>query len=113
MAEKKTKKTAVSTEVKTAGESINGSTYLKRPRLTEKAGISAEKMNVYTFEVRQDATKTGVKKAITEMYKVNPVKVNIVNLPAKKVFARGRRGVKSGLKKALVYLKAGDKIEFV
>ena len=109
----KTKKTAVSTEVKTAGESINGALYLKRPRLTEKSGLQAEKNNVYTFEVRANATKTGIKKAITEMYKVIPTKVNITKLPAKSIFARGRKGVQSGVKKAVVYLKEGDKIEFI
>jgi ribosomal protein L23 len=39
--------------------------------------------------------------------------VNIINLPATRVFVRGKNGVKSGVRKALVTLKEGDKIEIV
>ncbi len=86
---------------------------LKKPRITEKAGIKAESNNVYTFEVTKEATKKGVMLAIKEVYKVTPVKVNIVNLPAKQVMSRGKRGTKPAVKKALVTLKKGDKIAFI
>ncbi len=86
---------------------------IKKPRITEKAGIQAETMGVYTFEVTPKANKKNVAKAIKEIYKVTPVKVNIVNLPMKKVFSRGKKGQTSGVKKAVVFLKKGDKIEFV
>ncbi len=83
---------------------------ISRPRVTEKAGLLSE-MNVYTFEVAKTATKGKVKTAIAEMYKVTPVRVNIINLPRRKVFIRGRFGSQGGVKKALVFLKKGDKIE--
>lgn len=83
---------------------------IMRPRITEKAGIAGE-ASVYTFEVEKTATKGKVKHAVKELYKVEPVKVNIVNLPAKKVFIRGKFGSQAAVKKALVYLKKGDKIE--
>lgn len=83
---------------------------LIRPRITEKANMAAL-TNVHTFEVAPSATKLQVAKAMEVFYKVIPVKVNIVRNPSKKVFARGKRGVKSGVKKAVVYLKEGDKIE--
>ncbi len=86
---------------------------IKKPRITEKSGIQAESMNVYTFEVTTKANKKNIAKAVKELYKVTPVKVNIINLPAKIVFARGKTGRKSGVKKAIVYLKKGEKIEFV
>jgi large subunit ribosomal protein L23 len=86
---------------------------IKRPRITEKSGIQAETMGVYTFEVTAEANKKNIAKAIKEIYKVTPVKVNITHLPAKKVFARGKTGRQSGVKKAVVYLKKGEKIEFV
>lgn len=89
---------------------------IKNPRITEKSGIQAEGAegaSVYTFEVTAEANKKNITKAIKELYKVTPVKVNITNLPAKKVFSRGKIGRKSGVKKAIVYLKKGDKIEFV
>jgi len=96
-----------------------GSTYdiarvLRRPRITEKATIQAEK-RVYVFEVAPDATKKSIAEAVKRFYKVTPVKVNVAKIPAKKFFSRARRqkGVKTGGKKAYVYLKEGDKIEIV
>jgi large subunit ribosomal protein L23 len=86
---------------------------IKKPRITEKSGIQAEALGVYTFEVTDSANKKNIAKAVKELYKVTPVKINITNLPAKKVFSRGKVGRKSGVKKAVVYLKKGDKIEFV
>jgi len=85
---------------------------IKKPRVTEKASFSAEQ-NVYTFDVAQSTNKTEIKKAIFELYKVKPVKVNILTVPVKKISVRGKEGKKGGGKKALVYLKKGDKIEFI
>ena len=83
-----------------------------RPRVTEKATAAAE-IGVYVFEVSKDATKTKIAKAVSVMYKVTPEKVRVVSLPAKSVFDRGKWGEKSGVKKAYVYLKKGDKIEII
>mgnify|MGYP003419658161 CR=1 FL=1 len=85
-------------------------TTILRPRITEKAGIMSETQNVYTFEVEKNSTKDTIAKEIKTLYKVTPTKVRIINLPARKVFVRGNRGVQSAVKKALVYLKKGDKI---
>ncbi len=85
---------------------------IKKPRVTEKATFSAEK-GAYIFEIVQDANKASVAKAIEHMYKVVPVKVNIVRTPAKRVFVRGKVGSKQAIKKAIVYLKKGDKIDIV
>jgi large subunit ribosomal protein L23 len=83
---------------------------LIRPRITEKATLKSES-SVYTFEISPRASKSDVQKAFVEKYKLNPVKVSTVTIPAKNVFVRGKRGIKSGYKKAYVYLKKGDKIE--
>ena len=85
---------------------------IKNPRITEKATFSAEQ-NVYTFDITDKANKTEIKKAVFAIYKVKPVKVNILNVEAKKTFARGIRGTRAGGRKAYVYLKKEDKIEFV
>jgi len=85
---------------------------IKKPRITEKASYRAEQ-NVYTFDVEQSANKTEIKKAIFKLYKVKPVKVNILAVPDRRVSIRGKAGLKSGGKKALVYLKKEDKIEFI
>jgi large subunit ribosomal protein L23 len=66
---------------------------------------------VYGFRVRPDATKPMIKRAIEELYRVKVKKIGIVKMPSKKIFSRGRWGKKPGYKKALVYLKKGEKIE--
>ena len=86
---------------------------LLRPRITEKAALAADKSNVYIFEVARNATKKSISVSVRDVYKVNPVKVRVANIPPKQVFIRGKKGVKSGGKKAYVYLKAGDKIELM
>ncbi len=85
---------------------------IKKPRITEKASFAAEQ-NVYTFLVEDSANKSEIKKAVFELYKVKPVKVNIILIADKRVSYRGKRGLKGRGKKALVYLKEGDKIEFI
>ena len=83
-----------------------------RPRVTEKSGLLSQ-IGIYTFQVRTDATKQSVAKAISALYKVTPVKVAVLNMPAKKVFVRGKRGVVAGMRKAVVTVRKGDKIDFV
>jgi large subunit ribosomal protein L23 len=85
---------------------------LIRPLITEKAAILAEK-NTYVFEVARRTNKIEIAKAIEALYAVKPIRVNIVNLPDTRVFVRGKKGVKSGVRKALVTLKKGDKIEIL
>ncbi len=83
-----------------------------RPRLTEKASAGAKAPRpVYTFEVTALANKATVRQAIKKLYQVDSVRVNIVNLPAKQKLIRGKMGQVSATRKALVYLKPGDKIE--
>jgi large subunit ribosomal protein L23 len=84
------------------------------PRITEKAVSMGEK-NVYTFNVRRDATKFSVRDAIKALYGLTPVKVNIVNKkPAHRLSGSKNRMVKvAGEKKAYVYLKKGDNINLV
>ncbi len=93
---------------------MQASEILLRPRLTEKSVLMMEK-NVYVFEVSSRANKVMVKNAIKSVYDVNPVKVAIVNAkPKKKRSVRtGKIGVKSGHKKAYVYLKDGDSISIM
>lgn len=85
---------------------------LLRMRITEKAALAAEK-NGYTFLVADNATKPEIKAAVKEIYKVTPTRVNIIAGVKKNIIRRGRKGVKSANKKAIVYLKKGDKIEFI
>lgn len=85
---------------------------IKNPRVTEKGSYAAEQ-NVYTFDVSAQANKTEIKKMIFTLYKVKPIKINILRVPKKNIMYRGQSGTRGGGKKALVFLKKGDKIEFV
>lgn len=88
---------------------------LTRPRVTEKATYLAsnDAGGVYTFEVSGRANKVLVADAVKKLFKVTPLKVNIINTKAKTVFRRGKVGTVGGIKKAMVYLKKGDKIDLV
>ena len=83
-----------------------------RPRITEKATTASEN-GTYLFDVELTATKHTVAKAVEALYKVSPVKVNIVRTPAQATYRRGKKGSSSITKKAYVFLRKGEKIEFV
>jgi large subunit ribosomal protein L23 len=85
-----------------------------KPRITEKA-VGKSEQNVYTFVVARTATKYDVADAVRALYNVTPVKVNIVNKSPRRTMSRskGRMVTEKGLKKAYVYLKAGDTITLV
>lgn len=86
---------------------------LKAPWLSEKALIGTEK-GVYVFDVPLSATKLEIKKAVERVFKVVPRAVNTVNVRGKSKALRTRRGfgVRSNRRKAYVYLKKGDTIQF-
>lgn len=87
---------------------------LRAPWFSEKALMATEN-GVYSFDVGSRATKAEIAGAIKEIYKVEPRKVCIVNLPAKKKAMRTKRGVgtRTARRKAYVYLNKGDTIQFV
>ncbi|MBU1159635.1 50S ribosomal protein L23 [Patescibacteria group bacterium] len=109
---KKTETAAEKEDVKKTKTEFSGfsATILEKPHITEKNTVLNEK-NAYVFKINPKASKIMVKRAIKETYGMMPEKVNIVYAPAKKRFVRGKYGTKSGFKKAIVYLKEGDKIE--
>lgn len=87
---------------------------LIKPRITEKAALLLEK-NVYTFEIKKGASKYDVRDAVVSLYKVTPKQIRIVNQAPRRYSSktRGRELLQSGLRKAYVYLKEGDRIDLV
>ena len=61
---------------------INSLDSIIRPIITEKATILSEQ-NKTVFKVHKKANKKNIKKNIEKIFKVNVVKVNIVNLKVK------------------------------
>lgn len=87
---------------------------LRRPLVTEKTSYQSGKLNQYSFEVAQDATRTMVKDAVETLFDVTVERVNVINVPAK----RGRRAKsrrllvrKPGYKKAVVALAEGQTLQ--
>jgi large subunit ribosomal protein L23 len=86
---------------------------LRRPLITEKSNYQTG-LNQYVFEVAPDATKTLVKDAVETLFDVNVLRVNVINLPAKRTRRwRSRRVMvrRSEYKKAIITLAEGDSID--
>jgi large subunit ribosomal protein L23 len=110
---KKAESKEVAVKAEKTGSNVRSFAHvLSRPRVTEKSAIGVERTNTYTFEIAKAASKHDVMRAIQETYKVKPRKVNIIRLPNKVKFIRGKMGTKTGVKKAVVFLDKEDKIEF-
>ncbi len=81
-----------------------------KPVLSEKSTSLAE-MRKYVFRVSKKANKKIVKRAIKEIFNVEPVSVNIINVRGHRKRVRYNYGFTPSWKKAIVTLKEGDKIE--
>lgn len=89
---------------------INPLLLVKGLRITEKA-TALQAQGQYIFEIDKRATKSEIKKAIEKEYKVIVTRVNTINSPGKpKHFGRHIRKT-SGVAKAVVTIKQGQKIE--
>lgn len=87
---------------------------LKLVRLTEKASKLSSELGQYTFEVFRYANKHAIAEAVEKTFKVTVRRVNVMTIRGKNKKSRtGRPSVTSDFKKAIVTLKAGDKIELV
>tara|TARA_B100001094_G_C17848979_1_gene631679 strand:+ start:71 stop:364 length:294 start_codon:yes stop_codon:yes gene_type:complete len=83
---------------------------VRNPIITEKATVLSEQ-NKTVFNVHKGANKKNIKKNIEKLFKVNVVKVNIINTKTKKKIKQGKLSRKSGYKKAIVTLKKGQSID--
>ena len=86
---------------------------LRRPIVTEKNMDRTEKRRQYTFEVDPSANKVEIRVAVEKMFKVRVTGVNTVNVAGK----RKRHGfhfhTSGAMKKAVVTLAEGEKIEII
>ncbi len=80
------------------------------PVITEKS-MAERKENVYTFKVAKNATKTEIKKAVEEAFKVNVKSVNTLNTKTKRRRVGKYEGTTKAYKKAMVTLAAGSTID--
>jgi len=89
---------------------INTIDSVRHPIITEKATILSEQ-NKTVFKVHKGANKKSIKKNIEKIFKVNVIKVNIINTKTKKKIKQGKLSTKSGYKKAIITLKKGQSID--
>ncbi|MHB8572473.1 MAG: 50S ribosomal protein L23 [Candidatus Dormibacteria bacterium] len=82
-----------------------------RPMISEKSYAQMQQ-NKYVFRVRRDANKIEIKAAIEEAFKVEVLSVNTLSVKGKlRTLRRGIAGRTSNWKKAIVTVKAGQKID--
>jgi large subunit ribosomal protein L23 len=80
------------------------------PVITEKSSEASES-NKVVFKVRLDATKPQIKAAVEKLFGVKVVAVNTLTRKGKKKSFRGIEGRQKDVKKAVVKLAEGDKID--
>ncbi|MFC1624549.1 50S ribosomal protein L23 [Candidatus Omnitrophota bacterium] len=83
---------------------------LKSILRTEK-GTEMLPANKYIFHVDRDANKIQIKRSVEDIYNVTVIKVNTLKMHGKWKRLRYQTGLTPDWKKAIVTLKAGDKIE--
>ena len=85
---------------------------LQGPHVSEKAAVVADTNNQYVFKVCVDATKSEIKKAVEQLFKVSVNKVSTLRVKGK--VKRNKHGfsTKSTWKKAYVRLEQGQDIDF-
>jgi large subunit ribosomal protein L23 len=80
------------------------------PVITEKATLASER-NQVVFRVAKSATKPQIKEAVEKLFDVKVTSVNTLVRKGKFKSSRGHAGVQSDVKKAIVTLAEGYKID--
>ena len=80
------------------------------PLVTEKTTNLSEQ-NKVVFKVPAKANKKNLKTNIEKIFKVNVMKINIINKQNRTKLTRGRKVKVSGFKKAIITLKKGQSID--
>ena len=83
---------------------------IRRPLITEKATQALE-LNQYTFEVDPRAAKPDIKAAVEKMFDVRVLGVSTMNPPRRSRRIGRFSGKRAQVKKAVVRLAEGNKIE--
>lgn len=103
-------KKAVTNAIINQGDAQMAYKFIVKPWITEKTQelMAASK---YVFRLRAKTTKREAKVAVERLYGVKVESVNIINIPSKERRFGRNKGLKSAVRKAVVTLKKGDKIE--
>ena len=80
------------------------------PIVTEKSTNLSEQ-NKIIFKVHNKANKKNLKTNIEKIFKVNVIKINIINKKTRIKTTRGKKVRVKGFKKAIITLKKGQNID--
>ena len=80
------------------------------PVVTEKSTNLSE-LNKIVFKVPDGANKKNLKKNIEKIFKVNVIKINIINKRSRTKLRQGKKVKVTGFKKAIITLKKGQSID--
>lgn len=83
------------------------------PLVSEKCTNVADKYRQVVFKVLPDATKTEIKQAVEQLFKVKVTAVNLCNVKGKQKKFKQQSGQRKNWKKAYVTLQEGHDISFV
>lgn len=85
---------------------------LLKPTITEKSTLLQES-GKYTFHIAKEANKVEVKQAVESSFNVTVLDVNITKLKGKQKRYGARPTKQPDVKKAVVTLKSGDRINLI
>ncbi|HIV98439.1 MAG TPA: 50S ribosomal protein L23 [Candidatus Ornithospirochaeta avicola] len=88
------------------------------PILSEKSNVMRDaEVKKYTFRVAPEANKFEIMNAVKELFGVNCISCNVMNMAGKPKFSRGRggyiKGSRSSWKKAIVTVAKGESISAI
>jgi large subunit ribosomal protein L23 len=85
---------------------------LRRPIVTEKSGFQSDNLHRYTFEVDVRANKHQIRDAVEQVFSVQVLAVNVINVRGKQRRWGKIVGRTKDWKKAIVTLAPGQSIQF-
>ena len=83
---------------------------IKKPVITEKATMASE-AGAVVFQVAMDSTKPQIKEAVEKLFDVKVKSVNTLVRKGKSKMFRGNFGSQSDVKRAIVTLEEGHRID--
>ncbi len=83
---------------------------ISSPIVTEKS-TNLSDQNKIVFKVNKNANKKNLKNNIEKIFKVNVIKINIINKKSRTKTTRGKKVRVKGFKKAIITLKKGQNID--
>ena len=80
--------------------------------VSEKSNFVCDKYNKVIFRVSKKSNKYDIKCSVEKIFNVFVKSINVINMQGKVKSFKGKNGVRSSWKKAIVHLKDGYSINF-